>query len=240
MTSGARTQLLGQQASGPDPHQARPRKRCRCGEAAGGEIALRQAPARVTRRVPDPARHRDAAGIIAARVMRDSHRRRSVFDPAGEQPALKQLDENVAPIASPVAMEVAVAECQRRAAAKMYRAPAALPVARAVCSTEPRGDLGRDHATSASEVLRIGGPRRDSAQSSASRHLYRGRAPNLRNGGPPPRVALVARFFGATGKPAAVSAAAVASRVNRASRSGTTRGHHDVCARVRAVALAPV
>jgi hypothetical protein len=67
---------------------------------------------------------------------------------------------------------------------------------------------------SASDVVRIGGLSRASAQASASPQRYKGRQPNLRNGGPPPLVAFVAKVFAFTGNPASVSAAATISRVS--------------------------
>jgi hypothetical protein len=82
------------------------------------------------------------------------------------------------------------------------------------------------HAASSSLVVHIGALKRDFAHCNASAHLYKGREPNFWNGGPPPLTALVARVAGLTGKPAAVSAAAVALRVNRASGLSGIMFHH--------------
>jgi hypothetical protein len=72
---------------------------------------------------------------------------------------------------------------------------------------------------SASLVERIDGPSLSSAHEREEPHRYRGFLPHRRKGGPPPRVALVAKVFGDVGKPDAVNAAAQSSRVRSASRS---------------------
>ena len=88
--------------------------------------------------------------------------------------------------------------------------PLAAPAAR-------RCDRGGIHDRSPSDVLRISGPRRDVAQSREVLQEYNGTRPKRRNGGPPPRLAFVASVAARTGKPAAVSASAVALRVRSAS-----------------------
>ena len=79
-----------------------------------------------------------------------------------------------------------------------------------------RCDRGGIHDRSPSDVLRISGPRRDVAQSREVLQEYNGTRPKRRNGGPPPRLAFVASVAARTGKPAAVSASAVALRVRSA------------------------
>jgi hypothetical protein len=76
----------------------------------------------------------------------------------------------------------------------------------------------RFRCKSASEVLPRGAVKRNCAHVRESPQRYSGVRPKLRYGGPPPRVALVARVASVIGNPIAVSASAVSLR--RSSASG--------------------